>query len=456
VSPAAVAAARPDTAVGYVGPMPAAAPAPSLRVQRLEIQRACRRLGLELVEVCRDEPDGPAAEPRRGFERALREIHAGGATCLVVSGLAQLGVDEGELSSTLTRLERDGARLVAVDVGFDSATPAGRLAIGGAVVEEEVAVEETAAEEEEVAGGAAAVEVEEVDAGAAAVEVEVEEVVAAAAAVEGVEVAAEAIAIAEEVAADPPAEPPAPAPAAVEAVAAVGYASVPGGAEAEGDGAAGIDAQRRAIEASCAAHGLRLVELVGDREPKDGKALDRAGLSHALQRIAAGDARCLVVGSLDRLSRSVADLGTIVHWLERNDVRLVAADLDLDTATEAGRMTARALASVAGWERERLSERTQQGLAAARAKRHDATTGGPDWPALRRRIAGMRADGMTLQAIADVLNAEGVPTQRGGLKWRPSSVQTAAGYRRRTRPRTADDLPRVRRPPAGGAPEGGP
>ena len=424
----ATAVARPDSAVGYVGPMPAAVRPPSLRVQRLEIQRACRRLGLELVEVCRDEPDG-AAVARRGFERALREIHAGGATCLVVSGLAQLGADADELSSTLARLERDGARLVAVDVGFDSATPAGRVALGGAGVEE-VPVEEAVPVEEPVA---------------------VEE-----APVVDVQVPVEAAAAVEAIPDEPDARPPAvtPVEVAVEAVAAVGYASVPG--EADGDGAGDIDEQRRAIEATCAAHGLRLVELVGDREPKDGKALDRAGLSHALQRIAAGEARCLVVGSLDRLSRSVADLGTIVHWLERNDVRLVAADLDLDTATDAGRMTARALASVAGWERERLSERTQKGLAAARAKRHDASGGGPDWPALRRRIAGMRADGMTLQAIADVLNAEGVPTQRGGLKWRPSSVQTAAGYRRRTRPRSADDLPRVPGPPAGGPPAGDP
>jgi hypothetical protein len=42
----------------------------------------------------------------------------------------------------------------------------------------------------------------------------------------------------------------------------------------------------------------------------------------------------------------------------------------------------------------------------------------------------MREAGMTLQAIADVLNAEGVPTLRGGAQWRPSSVQSAAGYRR--------------------------
>jgi hypothetical protein len=48
---------------------------------------------------------------------------------------------------------------------------------------------------------------------------------------------------------------------------------------------------------------------------------------------------------------------------------------------------------------------------------------------------------MTLQAIADVLNAEGAPTARGGAKWRPSSVQSAAGYRRPKRARTTDGLP---------------
>jgi hypothetical protein len=38
---------------------------------------------------------------------------------------------------------------------------------------------------------------------------------------------------------------------------------------------------------------------------------------------------------------------------------------------------------------------------------------------------------MSLQAIADALNAEGVPTVRGGAKWRPSSLQSATGYRRK-------------------------
>jgi hypothetical protein len=53
-----------------------------------------------------------------------------------------------------------------------------------------------------------------------------------------------------------------------------------------------------------------------------------------------------------------------------------------------------------------------------------------DRPLLQRRIATMRASGMTLQAIADTLNRERVPTLRGGAEWRPSSVQAAAGYKR--------------------------
>jgi DNA-binding NarL/FixJ family response regulator len=48
-----------------------------------------------------------------------------------------------------------------------------------------------------------------------------------------------------------------------------------------------------------------------------------------------------------------------------------------------------------------------------------------DLPELRERVAAMRADGLTLQAIADRLNEEGVPTRSGG-KWRPSSVQPLA------------------------------
>ena len=53
-----------------------------------------------------------------------------------------------------------------------------------------------------------------------------------------------------------------------------------------------------------------------------------------------------------------------------------------------------------------------------------------DDPELSARINRMRAQGMSLQAISDTLNAAGVPTLRGGAEWRPSSVQAATGYKR--------------------------
>ncbi len=208
-----------------------------------------------------------------------------------------------------------------------------------------------------------------------------------------------------------------------------------------------------AIRRRCADLGLEVVEIIREVQV-EGKALDRPGLSGLIERIAAGQAGCLVVGSLGQLSHSVAELGAMVNWLERNRIRLVTVDLELDTASSGGRLTVRALASVAGLQRDRLSQRTRKGLAEAQAKRAaaaEAASGatGSGWPEVSKRIAAMRQDGMTLQAIADVLNAEGVPTPRGGAQWRPSSVQTAAGYKRRSRAKKADQLPPVQRPSSG-------
>ncbi len=44
----------------------------------------------------------------------------------------------------------------------------------------------------------------------------------------------------------------------------------------------------------------------------------------------------------------------------------------------------------------------------------------------RQRIRGVRAQGWTLQRIADALNRDAIPTPQGGALWRPSSVRAAA------------------------------
>ena len=208
---------------------------------------------------------------------------------------------------------------------------------------------------------------------------------------------------------------------------ALGYASVPEGDE----GKDSMRRQQQEIDAFCSRKGLHLLKLVRDVESRGGSDLNRPGLAYALEHLKAHDPSCLVVASLERLSPSAANLGKLVEWLDRRGARLVVVDIDLDTGTPEGRLAAKALATVGGSERQTLMQRTRKGLEAARlAQRSSGQPAVSDAPALKQRIADMRAGGMTLQAIADTLNAEGVPTLRGGALWRPSSVQAAAGYKR--------------------------
>jgi DNA invertase Pin-like site-specific DNA recombinase len=204
-----------------------------------------------------------------------------------------------------------------------------------------------------------------------------------------------------------------------------------------------------AIEAACEEAGWLLAEIVHDRGTA--RALDRPGLSYALKQVAAGHARGLVVSDLRRLTRSLAELGALLQWFRDADAALVALDLDLDTTTPNGREVAASLLTVSGWERDRIARRTRRGM--ARVRSQGRTTGRPavrDRPELVERITEMRRAGLTLQAIADRLNAEAIPTLRGGAMWRPSSVQAALGYRR---PRSRWSSARPRAP---GADEEGP
>jgi peptidoglycan hydrolase-like protein with peptidoglycan-binding domain/DNA invertase Pin-like site-specific DNA recombinase len=235
----------------------------------------------------------------------------------------------------------------------------------------------------------------------------------------------------------PPPEEEAPAD-----IRALGYVSVPTNGDPE---ASAMREQASEIDSLCEQRGWRLVEVVRDVEGAGGAALRRPGLAYALGRLANGEASCLVASELSRLSNSAAELSRVLELIARGSGRLVVMDVGLDTATEPGRIAANSLLRVGSWERRRVLENTRKGLAAARAKRAAGQPAVEDLPELKQRIVDMRAAGMTLQAIADQLNDEGVPTVRGGQKWRPSSVQAAVGYRR---PRRREAVPE---PPERGA-----
>jgi DNA invertase Pin-like site-specific DNA recombinase len=196
-----------------------------------------------------------------------------------------------------------------------------------------------------------------------------------------------------------------------------------------------------AIQATCERSNWNLLEIIGDRE--NGRVLERPGLGYALERIAEGHACGLVVSDLQRLSRSIVDLGALMRWFRDANATLIALDLGIDTSTPEGDCVATTLIALSARAHERIAARTRSRLAKRRAD--GDSNGRPavrDRPDLMERIATMRDEGMTLQAIADQLNSENVPTLRGGKKWRPSSIQAPLGYRR---PGPRDHLPRLTR-----------
>jgi DNA invertase Pin-like site-specific DNA recombinase len=202
----------------------------------------------------------------------------------------------------------------------------------------------------------------------------------------------------------------------------IGYVTVHNGAPRASDHAA--------IQRACEVSGWRLIDIVTDRDTGR-RSLERPGVGYALDRIAAGEADGLVVSEITRLVRSQVDLASLLRCFRARNAALIALDLDIDTSTVEGRRIADVLIALGEWEQDRIARRTRTGLADAKANgRRIGRPSLSDLPELRQHIVEMRAAGMTLQAIADRLNTEGVPTVRGGAKWRPSSVQATAGYQR--------------------------
>jgi hypothetical protein len=191
-----------------------------------------------------------------------------------------------------------------------------------------------------------------------------------------------------------------------------------------------------AINTACHQRGLVLKDVIREVEQVSDMGPKRPGLQYALRRLAAGEASCLVVAELGRLSRSAPEVGYIVGWLRRRKCRLVAVDNRLDTGTKSGGEAADKLVSLSAPDAQRRPSARPDHPGPLPEQRPIERTNGSsrpardEVPALKERMRAMRASGMTLQAIADRLNAENVPTLRGGEKWRPSSVQGAAGYRR--------------------------
>ena len=138
----------------------------------------------------------------------------------------------------------------------------------------------------------------------------------------------------------------------------IGYMRV-----SKADGSQVLDLQRDALLAA----GVEAAGLYEDLA--SGKRDDRQGLAACVKALRAGDT--LVVWKLDRLGRDLRHLVNLVHDLARRGVGLkvlTGQGAAIDTASAAGKLVFGIFAALAEFERDLIVERTQAGLAAARAR----------------------------------------------------------------------------------------
>src|SRR6266852_5865643 len=100
------------------------------------------------------------------------------------------------------------------------------------------------------------------------------------------------------------------------------------------------------------------------REQASGGRWDRPELQRLLDRLRKGDV--LVVWKLDRLSRSLRDVLTLMERIQEAKAGFRSLTEAIDTTTPAGRMMMQMVGSFAEFERAMLRERTRAGLESAR------------------------------------------------------------------------------------------
>lgn len=102
------------------------------------------------------------------------------------------------------------------------------------------------------------------------------------------------------------------------------------------------------------------------KEEISGVSKERPQLKKLLEQVREGDV--VVIWKLDRLGRSLADLVHLVNEIQGKGAGLLSLQDSIDTTTPQGKLTFHIFAAIAEFEREIIRERTNAGLASARAR----------------------------------------------------------------------------------------
>jgi DNA invertase Pin-like site-specific DNA recombinase len=213
---------------------------------------------------------------------------------------------------------------------------------------------------------------------------------------------------------------------------AIGYVRV-----SKGESGLGLESQIAKIKAYAELFDIELTEIIAD-EGISGKTLDRDGLRRAIKMLKEKRVEGMVIAKLDRLTRNVADLGTLVSTVF-DKAELYSVSEQINTKNAAGRLVLNVLVSVAQWERETICERTKDALQAKKAR--GEKTGGnvpfgfdevngklvksEEEQATISEIKSLKNKGLSLRKIAEALNGRGIAT-KNGKTWTATQIQRIA------------------------------
>lgn len=196
--------------------------------------------------------------------------------------------------------------------------------------------------------------------------------------------------------------------------------------------------QESRIRAFCQAKDWELAEVLVD-EGYSGSSLERPGMQELILQCQKRQVDVVVIYKLDRLTRSVRDLGYLVQDVfGKYGVAFSSIQDNFDTTTANGKLILNILGSVAQWERDIVVERTRDVMAHKRLSLKligaipmgfdldgDGETLVPNNRELEavRKMMLLREAGHSFQTISEKLNGDGIPSKQGG-RWYSKTVRS--------------------------------
>jgi DNA invertase Pin-like site-specific DNA recombinase len=199
---------------------------------------------------------------------------------------------------------------------------------------------------------------------------------------------------------------------------AIGYVRV--STAHQGDSRGGLDAQIASIKAEATRRGYEL-EVV--EEIESGSKRSRPGLDYVRHQLNTGKVAILICHRLDRVMRGLRDTLDLHADATRYGWQLVCCDGEIDTTTAQGILRFHLNAVFAEHERNMISQRTKEALAAKRAQGVQLGRRSTLDASVVALVRSYRTQGATLRRIAELLQEQQILTATGNTSWHACTVK---------------------------------